>query len=97
MLRGNVRIWEKIKKGSRNEALDCRVYNMAAKAILRPDMDAIKKRRTALIEAPQQAVEQPKEAVDALEGQEGAPQAAPEPHRRFVNTSPRRGGFTKNW
>jgi phage terminase large subunit GpA-like protein len=34
-----VRRWEKIKPGSRNEALDLRVYAMAALAILRPNLE----------------------------------------------------------
>lgn len=35
------RVWRKIRASARNEALDCRVYAMAALNILHPNMDAI--------------------------------------------------------
>lgn len=37
------RVWRKIKPSLRNEALDCRVYAMAALAILNPDFNALAK------------------------------------------------------
>lgn len=43
--RGTVRVWEKIKAHYRNEALDLRVYNMAALAILNPDLERLSERR----------------------------------------------------
>jgi len=45
--RGTVRAWEKIKPYYRNEALDLRVYNMAALAILNPDLERLSARRLA--------------------------------------------------
>lgn len=39
--RGTARVWEKIKASWRNEALDLRVYNMAALAILGIDREAL--------------------------------------------------------
>jgi phage terminase large subunit GpA-like protein len=39
--RGTARVWEKIKPHYRNEALDLRVYNMAALAILNPDLERL--------------------------------------------------------
>jgi phage terminase large subunit GpA-like protein len=43
--RGTARVWEKIKAHYRNEALDVRVYNMAALAILNPDLERLSERR----------------------------------------------------
>jgi terminase, large subunit len=39
--RGTARVWEKIKPHWRNEALDLRVYNMAALAIYNPDFERL--------------------------------------------------------
>jgi phage terminase large subunit GpA-like protein len=43
--RGTARVWEKIKPHWRNEALDLRVYNMAALAILNLDLERLAARR----------------------------------------------------
>lgn len=43
--RKQMRTWEKIRKSARNEALDLRVYAMAALAILNPDYAALRHRR----------------------------------------------------
>lgn len=40
----SVRQWRKLKASARNEALDCRVYAMAALAILRPNLRAYQRR-----------------------------------------------------
>lgn len=45
--RGGVRRWEKVRAGARNEALDVRVYNMAALAILNPNWKALASRAQA--------------------------------------------------
>ncbi|HEY0101362.1 MAG TPA: terminase gpA endonuclease subunit, partial [Pyrinomonadaceae bacterium] len=45
------RRWEKIKASARNEALDLRVYAMAARAILNPNFRAIARRTRAAAEA----------------------------------------------
>jgi phage terminase large subunit GpA-like protein len=49
---GTVRVWEKIKPGARNEALDCRVLAMAALAILNPDLEKMSARRLSGIAPP---------------------------------------------
>lgn len=45
--RGTARVWEKIRPHWRNEALDLRVYNMDALAILNPDFERLAARRLA--------------------------------------------------
>ncbi len=91
-LRGNVRVWEKIKQGIRNEALDTRVYSMAARAILKPNFIQLQKRFLRSLQAAQE--ETPAEDTQAP--------ASSQPRRppSFVNRfSPGRfsGGFAKNW
>lgn len=44
-------VYEKVSANIRNEALDLRVYNTAARAILNPNYEAIARRRIALPEA----------------------------------------------
>ncbi|HEX3560371.1 MAG TPA: phage terminase large subunit family protein [Pyrinomonadaceae bacterium] len=80
-----VRVWQKIKQGARNEALDCKVYAMAAKAILNPDMRRLHKKAESVTDNP------------APEG-EAREEAPPVPQRqrpRFV--AARRGGFVKGF
>lgn len=50
--RAGVRRWEKIRAGARNEALDLKVYNMAALALLNPNWRALAKRAQASTPAP---------------------------------------------
>jgi phage terminase large subunit GpA-like protein len=57
-----VRVWQKIKEGLRNEALDCRVYARAALAILNPPMISLARewrKRIELHEKQQPAVSEP--------------------------------------
>jgi len=74
-----VRVW--IAKG-RNEALDCRVYGIAAIHILRPNFDAIARRQ-----APNES--KPEKDTKA--------QHPPDAVRRRKRPAKRRGGFVKNW
>jgi len=46
MVKGRPKTEWKLKKGLRNEPLDCRVYNIAALEILNPDFEDLKQRRT---------------------------------------------------
>lgn len=48
------RVWRKIKPSMRNEALDCRVYAMAALAILNPDFAALARQQRAERPAPRE-------------------------------------------
>lgn len=60
-----VRVWQKIKQGMRNEALDCRVYAMAAKAILNPDLRRLHKKAEAVADNPPTPAEARAEAPPA--------------------------------
>jgi phage terminase large subunit GpA-like protein len=84
-----VRKWEKLRPSIRNEALDLRVYAMAALAILRPNFKALQKKRAAgIVEAPQ-VVEEQEMQIETEEEQ------APQEQRRARPR--RRGGFVHKW
>jgi phage terminase large subunit GpA-like protein len=97
-----VRVWVKIKESLRNEALDCRVYAMAAKAILKPHLRALAAKRGR---AHEEEVSDVPEAVEEHEEQQGiepepgvqtpAPRG---PHRRNFHR-PKGKGFvnSRNW
>lgn len=89
-----VRAWEKIKSSMRNEALDVRVYTMAAKAILNPDLKRLMKRREIAAAAQPSAVaaeiEAPEMQIEA-EAEKAAPGPRPRPKRRGQR------GFVNNW
>jgi phage terminase large subunit GpA-like protein len=79
--------WVKKKAGARNEAWDCRVYNIFAKELLRPNYEKLRARLLAQVGQPGPApLEQPE-----LEKPE-----APRPARP-LRLPRRRGGFVKNW
>lgn len=78
------RVWRKIKPSMRNEALDCRVYAMAALAILNPDFEALAKAR----------------ARNPESGDDGSEEPPAQPKSSFVDRPPRRpggGGFIQGW
>lgn len=84
-----VRKWEKIKPSARNEALDVRVYAMAALAILRPDMRRLQR---------QLAEEAAAIAVRAEPATEVEPeQEADVPQPRRAPVRRRSKGFVNNW
>jgi phage terminase large subunit GpA-like protein len=85
-----VRHWEKISPSARNEALDLRVYAMAALNILRPDFRRLQKLLTekAVAAVPEPEEDVPQETEEVV--QEVETKRAPARHRR-------RGGFVKNW
>jgi phage terminase large subunit GpA-like protein len=95
-----IRKWEKIRPSIRNEALDLRVYAMAALAILRPNFKALQRKRAAgVVEAPK--VEEP-EAI--IEDNTEQVQAETEEEQEQVEQAPRvrqrqrrRGSFANNW
>lgn len=92
-LRAGHRVWQKIKQSLRNEALDCRVYAMAAKAILKPNMKALAARVMAAVAAVACSP-----AATPVEAQ--AEETTPQPERdNFAQGfCPRRGGgFVNNW
>jgi phage terminase large subunit GpA-like protein len=80
-----VRVWTKIKQGMRNEALDCRVYSMAARAILNPDMRRLQKKVESAVDNP------PANGVAQAEVQVPAPAK----RRSFVGAGRRPGGFVR--
>jgi phage terminase large subunit GpA-like protein len=107
--RGTARVWQKLKPSARNEALDVRVYNMAARAILNPEWRALQRRRRVSAEKLARAAkpEPPESEADELsavtpvevEGvQEPAPDE-PEPERPARRRKGRRrgGGWVNNW
>jgi phage terminase large subunit GpA-like protein len=86
------RVYEKVGPNVRNEALDIRVYAIAARQILNPNYEAIEKRRlqhTEVADAPVQDIAE--NAASNEEPKNATPPASPE------NVVPfRRGSLTKN-
>jgi phage terminase large subunit GpA-like protein len=78
-----IRTWQKIKPSLRNEALDVRVYAMAALAILSPDMKREADRQIRAAEAHNDPDPEPKKP---------APKSSPSP---FVHRS--KGNFVEGW
>lgn len=100
VVRGGVRSWQKIRASARNEALDVRVYNMAAKAILKPNMKALKARaaRAAAAEppVPDDGGERPPPEPTVEEFVEEEDRVPSRPASKPLR--PRRGGgFVNNW
>jgi phage terminase large subunit GpA-like protein len=97
------RRWEKIKASARNEALDLRVYAMAARAIINPNFRKIARRtRAAAVAAMEPAT--PDAAPEAVEEvqtsvpETQAPEEQSEPQAR--RRAPRRRGqknFATSW
>jgi phage terminase large subunit GpA-like protein len=81
-----VRVWQKIKQGMRNEALDVRVYAMAARAILNPDLKRLHKKAEAASDNP----------VTVAGAQVEEPQAPAVSRRKsFVGARRLTGGFVR--
>jgi phage terminase large subunit GpA-like protein len=97
--RGNVRVWKKVREKERNEALDVRVYNMAAKAILKPDMEALAARVMRQIVELEAAAAAPPAEQGPEEGvEESEVSEAPEPRRYAARRA--RGSYVnrhKEW
>lgn len=97
-----VRVWKKVREAQPNEALDCRVYAMAAKDIINPDM---KKIHRALLYRASRIAEAAIEADPDAGGEGSDPPPAPpatskpKPPRRPSFQIPRRrgGGFIKGF
>ena len=91
----SMRRWEKIKPGARNEALDNRVYAMAARAILNPDFRRLMKRRELQMGTVTSAP--PVEPVQEAESEDVSAVESSGPPRRMGMR--RRGGrgFVNNW
>lgn len=81
-------VWVKVHESVRNEALDCRVYGIAARAIINPNLSRIADRRL------QRAITEPKDA-DSVNGE--ADNQTPVKQKRRVVMSKKRGGFATNW
>lgn len=95
------RVWSWVVRppGARNEAWDCRNYNVAAKEILNPNPEALRERLLKQVgevkarEATPEPSSRPNENDDGGESGPASPPRAPSNFR-----SPRRrGGFIKNW
>jgi phage terminase large subunit GpA-like protein len=86
--RKSVRQWEKIKPGVRNEALDLRVYAMAAIAIIRPDFKRLQRQLAEQAAAPQQQIESPEPEVE---------EQAEELRAQRARGRRGRGGFVNRW
>jgi phage terminase large subunit GpA-like protein len=88
-------VYKKIR--ARNEALDLKVLNMAALAILNPNLKALAKQlpaRTRPITSPAAPVEPPPKPIYAPPLH---PRPAVDPFRTRARTPYRTGGFTKGW
>jgi phage terminase large subunit GpA-like protein len=91
-----VRRWEKVKPGVRNEALDCRVYAMAALGILRPNLEKFAAARL------REATPEPPDESQASLVRENVIAEAMSAKTSFVGGQRRqstrgRGGFVNNW
>jgi phage terminase large subunit GpA-like protein len=85
-----VRVWVKIKEKMRNEALDVRVYAMAARAILNPDFKRLQKKADQHRDNPDSGEEPaPQEETQAL--------PAPPKKRAKFDFSRKSGGFGVGW
>ncbi|HEY0545308.1 MAG TPA: phage terminase large subunit family protein [Pyrinomonadaceae bacterium] len=88
----SVRRWEKLRPGVRNEALDLRVYAMAAKRILNPDFRRLRKRRESHVAAAIPVSSPPEAQIQAENEEEQAQQTA-----RRKPRARRRRGFVNSW
>jgi phage terminase large subunit GpA-like protein len=83
------RVWRKIRPSMRNEALDCRVYAMAALAILNPDFAALRRN----------VARSGRNLAENVENVQ--PQPVSQPKNTFVPKRLRRGGggggFVRGW
>lgn len=85
------RVYEKVGPNVRNEALDVRVYALAARTILNPNYEAIAKRRLQHIEAADAPV------AENSPSNEGPNNEPPPPAPKGKNVVPfKRGSLTKN-
>ena len=91
------RVWVWVcPPGKRNEAWDCRVYNIAAKEIAKPNPASMKQRLLAQVEAAKNG--KPKTESKTKPNDNSPPQSGtrrrtpPRPGNR-----PRSGGFARNW
>jgi len=95
--------WVKIKAGTRNEAWDCRVYNIFARENLKPNLERLTERLMERVAAAEEKKRQEKEAgssksTDDKGGDRATPTANPrQPSRTTFRIPRRRGGFVKRW
>jgi phage terminase large subunit GpA-like protein len=87
--------WVKKKAGARNEAWDCRVYNVFAKEFLKPNFAKMRERLLAQVAA----LEPGKTPPDDSEPDDSGtpPPAAPARPGGIRRLPRRRGGFVGNW
>jgi phage terminase large subunit GpA-like protein len=92
----SVRVWKKKKAGARNEAFDCRVYALAAREILNPNLKQMRKHQLEMI-----ARLQTVDGADDAQSQDGDSQdKRRKPHPaspRNFRIPRRRGGFVHNF
>lgn len=86
-------VWEKVRP--RNEALDCRVYALAALKILNPNWDAISKRFAA--QASKRASPLPAPPVDNVQQEPPAPPPVSSKPSRTAKPRRKGGGFVNGW
>jgi phage terminase large subunit GpA-like protein len=83
--------WVKVSANARNEALDCRVYGLAAVHILNPDWKSFQNARKNRRER----IDPRKNTVS--ENDINPVVKPPAAKKSFISKSRRRGGFVKNW
>jgi phage terminase large subunit GpA-like protein len=103
MSRGH-RVWKKIREALRNEALDCRVYAMAAYHILNPNLKRTSRRLLETLARPntdrQTDDSEPEQAQQYTDRQTDDSESEfqiPSQKSRRNPTPRRRGGFVNNW
>ena len=89
------RVYEKVGANVRNEALDIRVYNVAARTILDPNYEAIAKRHLQHGEPADRESEPPASAGGQNDGHEPPPTPPPAPKQNVVPFK-KGGSLTKN-
>lgn len=100
-IKKGVRVWEKIREAARNEALDCRVYAMAAYAILNPNMTKLHERLLGQAAALELKEGEPAPDEPAGGDRGGAPSSPPAPSAQRSERSgfrvPRRRDHIRNY
>lgn len=86
--------WVKVSERARNEALDCRVYALAAVHILNPDWKSFRSNREKKANKPEKQIDPRKNATAENEIITKLP-SPKRPKKSFVGT--RRGGFVNGW
>lgn len=97
VMRKGIRVWTKIREAARNEALDCRVYAMAAYHILNPNMKTLHARLLREARTAEPPATPPDTTPNDGSDDGGPAQPPPTSGAKRFRIPRRRGGFVNNW